>query len=90
MMNVIRHIFFFIVQYMSATLVVVIAGVAVTLYHCGMPYSHTPEFHAIFLVYLKAGLAVGALFCLILLCYHLTRKALEEPGETPWNNPDNI
>ena len=90
MMNVIRHIFFFILQFTGAVLVVVIAGVAVTLYHRGMPYSHTPEFHATFLVYVKAGLAVGAIFCLILLCYHLTRKALQEPGDTPWNNTDNI
>jgi hypothetical protein len=90
MMNIIRHIFFFIVQFVSATLVVVIGGVAVTLYHRGMPYSHTPEFHATLLVYIKAGLVVGALFCLVLLCYHLTRKTLQEPGDTPWNNTDNI
>lgn len=90
MMNLIRHTFFFMLQFVGAALVVVIGAAAVTLYHRGMPYSSTPEFHATLLIYIKAGVAAGALFCLILLCYHLTRKALQEPGDTPWNNPDNI
>jgi len=89
-MFIIRHIFFFILQFVvSAGLTVAICA-GVTLHTYGWQYRLTPEFSAKLHTYLNFGLVAGALFCLVLLCYRLTRGSLETRGDEPWNNTDNL
>ncbi len=89
-MFIIRHIFFFILQFavISAAVTGICAGV--TLHTYGWQYRLTPDFAAKLHTYINLGLVAGALFCLVLLCYHLTRRSLDGPDDTPWNNTDNI
>ncbi|HTN40542.1 MAG TPA: hypothetical protein VLZ84_05275 [Asticcacaulis sp.] len=89
-MFIIRHIVFFILQFtvFSAAVTGICAGV--TLHTYGWQYRLTPEFAEKLHTYINLGLVAGALFCLILFCYHLTRKSLEVSGDEPWNNTDNL
>ncbi len=89
-MFIIRHIFFFILQFAGAALTVTAICAAVTLHTYGWQYHHTTEFAAKLHTYINLGLVAGALFCLILLCYRATRSSLEGPDDKPWNNTDNI
>ncbi len=79
MINALRHIIVFLVQFFGAAAVTTVICAGVTLHRMGMAYSHTPEFAEKLHEYMRAGLAVGAIFCLILFCYHLTRPTLEGP-----------
>ena len=89
-MFIIRHIFFFVLQFAGAALTVTVICAAVTLHTYGWQYHHTTEFAAKLHTYINLGLVAGALFCLILLCYRATRASLDGPDDTPWNNTDNI
>ncbi len=77
MISMFRHLFFFIVQFVGATAAVVGACVIYTLYNHGMPYAQTVYFRQDVQLFVKIGMAVAGLFCLVLLCYHLTRRGLE-------------
>lgn len=48
------------------------------LYGKGMAYAETQWFRQDMDGYIRIGLAAGALFVLIVICYHLTRKGLDE------------
>ena len=89
-MFIIRHIIFFILQFtvFSAAVTGICAGV--TLHTYGWQYRLTSEFAEKLHNYINLGLVAGALFCLVLLCYRLTRKSLEIRGDEPWNNTDNL
>jgi hypothetical protein len=89
-MSIIRHIFFFLLQFAGAALTVTTICAAVTLHTYGMQYRFTPEFGEKLHTYLRFGLVVGALYCLVLLCYLFTRRSLETRGDEPWNNTDNL
>jgi hypothetical protein len=89
-MSIIRHIFFFLLQFAGAALTVTTICAAVTLHTYGWQYRLTPEFATKLQAYINLGLVAGALFCLILLCYRATRSSLGGPDDTPWNNTDNI
>lgn len=77
MMLIIRHIFFFILQFVGTTVAVVGACIAYTLHERGMSYAQTQAFQADLHLYAKGGMVAAAVFCLVLFCYHLTRKALQ-------------
>jgi len=89
-MGFIRHIFFFILQFfvVSAAVTGICAGV--TLHTYGWQYHLTAEFAGKLHTYVNFGLVAGALYCLVLLCYLLTRRSLETRGDEPWNNTDNL
>ncbi|MFT4074058.1 MAG: hypothetical protein QM647_00910 [Asticcacaulis sp.] len=89
-MAFIRRLFFFILQFVvvSAAVTGVCAGVSLHTY--GMQYRFTPEFAGKLHTYINFGLVAGALYCLVILCYLLTRRSLETRGDEPWNNTDNL
>jgi cytochrome b subunit of formate dehydrogenase len=89
-MSIIRRIVFFMLQFAIVTALITGLCAGVTLHTFGWQYHQTAEFAEKLHTYFKFGLAVAVLYCLVLLCYRLTRKSLEEPSDTPWINPDNI
>ena len=89
-MFIIRHIFFFLLQFAVTSTVVTGICAGVTLHTYGWQYRLTPEFATKLHTYINLGLVAAALFCLVLLCYRLTRKSLDSSGDEPWNNTDNF
>ncbi|MBW8880620.1 MAG: hypothetical protein JF615_04105 [Asticcacaulis sp.] len=84
---ILRHIFFFVLQFVVVTAAVVGGCVAWTLNERGKSYAGTQAFHADLILYVKSGMAVAVFFCLVLFCYHLTRKALQatpDPNDDGW------
>lgn len=87
MRSVLRHIFFFMVQFVSAFIIVAGSCIVWTLYHRGWAYRLTPEYSIDLHLFIKVGLVIASLFSLVLLCYHMTRKSLDGPDD--WNSTDN-
>ncbi len=90
MFKLIREIILLVVHFTYSALLTVGICVGVTLHTYGMQYRFTPEFGEKLHTYLRFGLVVGALYCLVLLCYLFTRRSLETRGDEPWNNTDNL
>jgi hypothetical protein len=63
-----------------AVVVAAVAGgfAADDLYGKGMAYADTQWFRQDLDGYIRIGLAAGALFVLIVVCYHLTRKGIDD------------
>lgn len=89
-MSIIRPIFFFVLQFVIVGAAVAGICAGVTLHTYGWQYRLTAEFTGKLHTYLNFGLVAGALYCLIILCYLLTRRSLETRGDEPWNNTDNL
>lgn len=86
MMFLLRHLFFFVLQFGGVTAAVVAGCVAWTLNDRGISYAETLAFRADLKMWTVIGMVVAGFFCLILLCYHLTHKALDGPSD-PDNEP---
>ena len=84
---ILRHIFFFLVQFGCAFIAVAGGCIVWTLYHHGWDYRLTEAYHEDLHLFIKVGLVVAGLFSLVLLCYHMTRKSLDGPDD--WNSTDN-
>jgi len=63
-----------------AVVVAAVAGGFATndLYGKGMAYADTQWFRQDLDGFIRIGLAAGALFILIVVCYHLTRKGIDD------------
>ena len=81
----IRRILVFIVQFATVTALVMGGCIAYTLNDRGRSYAETHAFQADLVLYAKVGMATAAVFCLVLFCYHFTRKELQA---TPDRNDD--
>jgi hypothetical protein len=90
MLRFIREVILLIVHFTYSALLTMGICVGVTLHTYGLQYRFTPEFSDKLHTYFRFGLVVGALYCLVLLCYLLTRRSLETRGDEPWNNTDNL
>ena len=88
MRSFLRHILFFILQFVGAFVVVAGSCIVWTLYHHGWDYRLTVQYGQDLHLFVKVGLVVAALFSLVLLCYHMTRKSLDGPDD--WNSTDNF
>ncbi len=77
MTSIFRHILFFILQVTGAWIVVVGGMIIYILHANGMAYAGTPSFGEDVRNYARIGLAVAAIFSLILFCYHLTHKSFD-------------
>lgn len=89
-MAILRRLFLFILQFIVVSTVVTAICAGVTLHTYGWPYHLTQEFAGKLHTYINFGLVAGALYCLIIFCYLLTRRSLETGGDEPWNNTDNL
>ncbi len=79
MVSMFRHLVFFILQFGLALLPTVAGFAAYDLHKRGMGYAQTSYFQDDMHNYFHIGIGVAVLFCLVLFCYHLTRKSLDTP-----------
>lgn len=76
-MRVLKHVFFFVVQFAIVLACIVAGCTAYLLAQRGMPYADTVYFREDLDVIIRGALAATGVIFFVIICYKLTRSSLE-------------